>query len=360
MSEFTLSGRAQLLRAARSGVVAAVTGRVPESGGDLPDELARQEVFGVFTTLRRGGMLRSCIGQCALRDSPVEPLGDLLRRSASHAASRDTRFPAIHPLELDFLEVEVSVLGPPVTITGTAAERLARVQPGRHGLILTHWAGRGLLLPQVAAERNWDAERFLEAVCLKAGVPARAWREPDAKLQAFESVHFAEPPCKREISLRAIEEGLPRLIADALGSAGPVSPALARHSFEIWTGILRQTRGEPAFCLRESGTLADLVQAARPMLAGRAAGDPAGSLSLLTHALPLADGDDGRRRNALSGQAIWIRVQGEHRALQLSREGRGDPFVAALRAVGLDLSAVQAGEVDGLAFAVWPCPELRP
>jgi AMMECR1 domain-containing protein len=35
---------------------------------------------------------------------------------------------------------------------------------------------RGLLLPQVATEWGWDGEQFLRQTCIKAGLPADAWR----------------------------------------------------------------------------------------------------------------------------------------------------------------------------------------
>ena len=51
---------------------------------------------------------------------------------------------------------------------------------------------RGLLLPQVAVERNWSAERFLEEGCRKAGLPLDAWRDPETKLYAFTADVFSE------------------------------------------------------------------------------------------------------------------------------------------------------------------------
>jgi AMMECR1 domain-containing protein len=48
------------------------------------------------------------------------------------------------------------------------------------------------LLPQVAVEQRWDREEFLKNVCLKASLPADAWKDADAKLYAFSAVIIEE------------------------------------------------------------------------------------------------------------------------------------------------------------------------
>jgi uncharacterized protein (TIGR00296 family) len=62
---------------------------------------------------------------------------------------------------------------------------------GRHGLTVELGGAKGLLLPQVAAERGWTREQFLDHTCLKAGLPRDAWRR-GARLQSFEAVVFGE------------------------------------------------------------------------------------------------------------------------------------------------------------------------
>jgi AmmeMemoRadiSam system protein B len=42
----------------------------------------------------------------------------------------------------------------------------------------------------VATEQGWDARQFLDAVCLKAGLPAGAWQRREAELMLFDGVHF--------------------------------------------------------------------------------------------------------------------------------------------------------------------------
>jgi uncharacterized protein (TIGR00296 family) len=66
------------------------------------------------------------------------------------------------------------------------------IRIGIHGLLVKQADQRGLLLPQVAMERNWSPERFLEEACVKAGLDAQAWRDPQTELFGFETEVFSE------------------------------------------------------------------------------------------------------------------------------------------------------------------------
>jgi len=44
----------------------------------------------------------------------------------------------------------------------------------------------------VAQEFGWDERKTLEALCWKAGLPADAWGDQDARLQVFTAIDFAE------------------------------------------------------------------------------------------------------------------------------------------------------------------------
>ncbi len=63
---------------------------------------------------------------------------------------------------------------------------------GIHGLLVVRGDHRGLLLPQVAAERRWSAERFLEETCEKAGLDRNAWRDPETNIFVFTAEVFSE------------------------------------------------------------------------------------------------------------------------------------------------------------------------
>ncbi|HEY7111289.1 MAG TPA: AmmeMemoRadiSam system protein A [Thermoanaerobaculia bacterium] len=147
----------------------------------------RAEAFGapkgLFVTLTLGGHLRGCIGTLA-------PQGDLTRVAAEfarRAAFEDPRFPPLDSGELRQCRIEISVLAPPEPIEGPSD-----VVTGRDGLIVEGRGRRGLLLPQVATEWGFDAARFVEETCRKAGLPPDAWRDPQVRLWRFQAEVFGE------------------------------------------------------------------------------------------------------------------------------------------------------------------------
>jgi uncharacterized protein (TIGR00296 family) len=177
------------------------------------------EPRGVFVTLRRhpGGALRGCIGF----PLPVLPLGEAVREVAVSAATQDPRFPAVRASELSTVTIEVSVLTVPVRLRATAPEEMIReVQVGRDGLIVDGYGTSGLLLPQVAPEQGWSSVELLEGTSEKAGLPARAWRDPKVRIRRFEAEVFAEHspggPVTREGA--AVRESTERAPTDATRS----------------------------------------------------------------------------------------------------------------------------------------------
>jgi len=144
---------------------------------------ALRQPAAAFVTLRAGHQLRGCIG-C------VEPrhwsLAETVVRMATAASQEDLRFSRVREEELRGLTVEISVLGPLVPV-----ERLEQVRVGRDGLVVEDRGHRGLLLPQVATEWQWDLETFVSQACRKAGLPPDAWRT-GARLYRFEALVFGE------------------------------------------------------------------------------------------------------------------------------------------------------------------------
>jgi AmmeMemoRadiSam system protein A len=173
------SDRQLLLRLARDTMTAHVTG-VRAPAPDLAGVLARPGA--AFVTLHAQGELRGCIGHLEVD----EPLGRVIPRCAIGACSRDPRFAPVSVDELPAIDIEVSLLGPMEAIAGASD-----IEVGRHGLVVESGWQRGLLLPQVALEWNWDADAFLTQTCRKAGLPVEAWKT-GAKLWRFEAEVFGE------------------------------------------------------------------------------------------------------------------------------------------------------------------------
>jgi AmmeMemoRadiSam system protein A len=143
------------------------------------DHLAQPR--GAFTTLHVDGKLRGCIGYV----HSTSALYRTVAETARAAAFDDPRFEPMTAEEAARLKIEISVLSPLRPI------RPEDVVVGKHGLIVTLGLHRGLLLPQVPIEWNWDRETFLSQTCLKAGLPPRAW-EHGAELQVFTAEVFGE------------------------------------------------------------------------------------------------------------------------------------------------------------------------
>jgi uncharacterized protein (TIGR00296 family) len=146
---------------------------------------------GVFVTLNTypAHKLRGCIGY----PEPVQPLINSLVDSAISAATRDPRFSPVKAGELSKIVMEVSLLTPPEKIKAKkVTEILEEVVVGRDGLIIEKSPFRGLLLPQVPVEHNWETEEFLEHTCMKAGLPVDTWLEKGTNIYKFRAEIFSE------------------------------------------------------------------------------------------------------------------------------------------------------------------------
>jgi len=166
----------------KSGKIVEV--RIPEEI-DVPS--------GVFVTLNKqeNGReeLRGCIGY----PEPIMKLSEALVRAAIAAATEDPRFLPVKLKEMDKIIVEVSVLTTPKIINVERREELLNaIKIGRDGLIVERGTRRGLLLPQVPVEENWDVETFLKYACLKANLPPDAYLDPRTRVYSFSARVFRE------------------------------------------------------------------------------------------------------------------------------------------------------------------------
>jgi len=181
-----------LVRLARKTVDEYVTQKKkPETPEDTSDQLRLKS--GVFVTLNsiNGNQvsLRGCIG----RPYPTQPLVEATIDSSVDSAVNDPRFPPVTPAELDKILIDLSVLTPPKKIEYTKPEELLNVVTvGRDGLIATRGVWRGLLLPQVPVDWNWNTQEFLEHTCNKAGLPENAWKDTETEFMSFQAEIFGE------------------------------------------------------------------------------------------------------------------------------------------------------------------------
>jgi AmmeMemoRadiSam system protein A len=176
--EFSQDERRLLLRLAHDSILSALEKREILFEPPTP-HLA--EPRGAFTSLYLYGELRGCVGYVL----PVSPVYRAVAETARAAAFEDTRFYPVTLREAPALEIELSVLSPPQPIPAES------VEIGRHGLLISMDGHRGLLLPQVPVEHNWDRITFLEQTCRKAGLPLDAWQK-GATIEAFTAEVFRE------------------------------------------------------------------------------------------------------------------------------------------------------------------------
>jgi len=179
--EYSQAERALLVRLVHQTIAGALRGQ-PQTASPPPALSPHlSELRGAFVTLHLAGQLRGCVGFV----QPTRGLYQTILEAALKAAFHDPRFLPVSEEEAPGLEVEISVLSP---LKPMAPEQIV---VGRHGLVVSRGSHRGLLLPQVAVEQEWDAATFLEQTCFKAGLPADAWKR-GATLQAFTAEVFGE------------------------------------------------------------------------------------------------------------------------------------------------------------------------
>ena len=177
--EFSSEERVLLLQLAHESIAATLERREISL---IPPTAHLAKPRGAFTTLYYRNALRGCVGYVL----PIKPLNVTVAETARGAAFEDSRFSPVTLDEARELQVSLSVLSPPQLIQPD------QIEIGRHGLLITLGPYRGLLLPQVPVEHEWDRRTFLEQTCRKAGLPPNVWQMV-AKLEAFTAEVFADP-----------------------------------------------------------------------------------------------------------------------------------------------------------------------
>lgn len=146
--------------------------RIPVPG-DLPEEMLNTRA-GAFVSIHKNGALRGCIGTIG---PTTDCVAQEIINNAISASTRDPRFPAIGPDELQWLEINVDVLGEPEDI-----ESEDELDVKRYGVIVSSVGKRGLLLPDL--EGVDTVEQQVAIAKQKAGIH----RFESVKLQRFEVI----------------------------------------------------------------------------------------------------------------------------------------------------------------------------
>lgn len=195
-----------ILAATAEVICATALNRPPVISDSTLAGAARELVSGAFVSLKRGQNLRGCCG--GLQNGPIT-LGRALYDAAVRSVVDDVRFPVVSPNELEHLHMEIWLLHSPESVQARGEARAQAVRTGgKHGLIVTRGGNRGLLLPGVAADHDWDAHRFLQQTCIKAGLHPSMWQDDATSVSTFEGDVLRG----RLGDLRADEADLPSVI----------------------------------------------------------------------------------------------------------------------------------------------------
>ncbi|MEW8627794.1 MAG: AmmeMemoRadiSam system protein A [Candidatus Thiodiazotropha sp.] len=189
-SEFTMLSdqhRALLLDVASHSIDHGLTNHesLKVNPEEYPDEL--RAIRASFVTLKLSDQLRGCIGHL----EAMQPLVCDVAENAYAAAFRDPRFPPLSPSERDQVAIHLSLLTHSVAIEfDSEADLLAKIRPGKDGLILIEGFRRGTFLPSV-----WEAlpnpRDFVDQLKLKAGLPSNYWSD-SLEVMRYESESFPE------------------------------------------------------------------------------------------------------------------------------------------------------------------------
>ena len=147
------------------------------------------ELAATFVTLERGSRLLGCVGSLEAR----RPLAFDVADHALAAAFDDPRVPPVTNDDFAAMSVKVSVLSHACPLPARTFEELRdAIRPGADGVIVE--AGprvRATFLPSVWPKVA-DAEEFLDALWMKAGLRPRTW--PDSlRVARYTTVEFTDP-----------------------------------------------------------------------------------------------------------------------------------------------------------------------
>ena len=153
---------------------------------NLSDALTQET--GVFVTIKSGrGIdtpkeIRGCIGYIV----GVMPVYEAIIDTTFYASRRDDRYKPVCAQEMNKICIVISVMSPLMPCNPD------EIVIGRDGLVLEYEENRGVYLPQIPIENGWDKPKFLEELCIKAGVSTDKWKDEKAVLQRFTAQVFNE------------------------------------------------------------------------------------------------------------------------------------------------------------------------
>lgn len=181
-----------LVKLARHTLMDRLGKQIPQAEIDSLSSALKDSCFksscGTFVTLKINGRLRGCIGNLTSDTSLISGV----RRNAINAAFHDPRFAALGTSELDRVEIEISILSEPQPLKYRDVEDLVKkLRPHIDGVIIRKGHASATFLPQVW-EQLPQPQDFLANLCMKAGLGADSWQNPELEVSTYQVQYFEE------------------------------------------------------------------------------------------------------------------------------------------------------------------------
>ncbi|NJM15086.1 MAG: AmmeMemoRadiSam system protein A [Bacteroidales bacterium] len=166
-----------LLALAHATIDQYLTGEASNQEFNIPDE-----TFGVFVSVYVKDELRGCIG---ITDPPL-PLTQTVAKLSISAAFKDTRFKPLEKKHLGRYGVEMSFIASMEQVSS-----FEEIEIGKHGVVVKHKFKKGILLPEVAVEKNWDSADFVKN-CAEHKAHISKENMEQAEIYRFETMKLAD------------------------------------------------------------------------------------------------------------------------------------------------------------------------
>jgi len=181
-----------LVRLARHTLMDRLGKQIPQADIDSLNTALKDSCFkspcGTFVTLKINERLRGCIGNLA----SDTPLASGVRRNVINAAFHDPRFSPLNTSELDRVEIEISILSEPQPLKCRDGDDLInKLRPHIDGVIIRKDHSSATFLPQVW-EQLPQPQDFLAHLCMKAGLQADSWQNPELEVSIYQVQYFEE------------------------------------------------------------------------------------------------------------------------------------------------------------------------
>lgn len=191
-ARFTEKQGQLLVKLARDTILKELAGKSSDTEAGTSALAFQDERFqahcGTFVTLKMQGQLRGCIGNLTPKESVLEGV----KRNAVNAAFHDPRFSSLTAAELDRTAIEVSILTEPVPLEYQDSQDLIqKLRVNVDGVIIRKGHASATFLPQVW-EQLPRPETFLKHLCMKAGLPADAWKNSELEVLTYQVQYFEE------------------------------------------------------------------------------------------------------------------------------------------------------------------------